>query len=64
MRPGYFKVDETDEHAAIIFPPAFCKHISAVDLTRWLPHYGIAERLRYVPANATIVPITQNGAPV
>lgn len=60
MRPGYFKVDQTNTHAAIIFPGHFVGGTPVVELRHWLDGRGIREPIVYCPA-AVAVPITENG---
>lgn len=61
MRSGYFKVDATVAHGAIIFPGNFVGGTPVVDLRRWLDHRGIFDPIVY-RAPPTIIPITENGA--
>ena len=68
MRPGYFKVDETDEHGAVIVPAQFRYGLALLDVKRWMHACGIHEPIRYVPAAHspvdTMIANALNGAPV
>lgn len=60
-RDGYFKVDETEAHAAVIFPAKFQHNLSAVDTMRLIVSAGISTRLQYFATVGRMVPITENG---
>lgn len=60
-RNGYFKVDETEAHAAVIFPAVFAHDMSAVDTMRLMIAAGISGKLQYVATTARVIPITASG---
>jgi hypothetical protein len=47
MRPGYFKIDEANHGASVIFPGAFMKATPAIELRRWLDTRGLTAPLVY-----------------
>lgn len=63
MLSGYFKVNETDANAMLIFPAAFVGGTTVVDLRQWLDQHGICDPIIYQPTRRiTVVEITEIGA--
>lgn len=63
MRTGYFKVEQTNMHAAIIFPSHFVGGTLLTELRTWLDRRGIQGPIVYAPARIVVVPITETGVP-
>ena len=61
-RDGYFKIDETKVHGAVIFPARFAHDMSAIDTMIRMVAAGISGKLQYVsPTKKRVIPITENG---
>ena len=61
-RNGYFKIDETETHAAVIFPADFARGLSAIGAVRQVLAAGIYGQLQYVAGARRTIPITESGA--
>lgn len=62
MQSGYFVVEQTAAHAALIFPSRFVGATPVGELRMWLNARGIHDPIIYQPAPVVVIPITEIGA--